>query len=165
MMFRSFTNKLLGAMQFVAGLALASMMLVTVADVALRFLFNTPVRGTYDLVSVALLVMVMFGIAPVILQGADIVIDLFDRVLPAGVLRVLQSISALGAFCAFLFIGWSMWGPARDAWLYGDRSLELGLPLWSYWAVAFVGLFGILWAALALLAARIKNKPESGEQI
>lgn len=41
-----------------------------------------------------------------------------------------------------------MFGPARDAFTYGDRSLELGVPLWTLWAVAFVGLAGTCWAAL-----------------
>lgn len=163
-MFRKLTNTFARAMQFVSSLALVTMMLVVVCDVALRFFFNTPVRGVYDAVSIALLVMVFFGIGPVILQGKDIVIDLFDRQLPKTVLNLLQTISALGAIATFLFIGWAMWGPAREALRYGDRSLELGLPLWTYWAVAFVGLFGILWAAIALIHTRITSTPDTGEE-
>ena len=110
------------------------------------------------------LIMVFFGIGPVILRGKDIVIDLFDRKLPERTLTWLKTISALGAVGTFLFIGWAMWGPARDAWRYGDRSLELGLPLWIYWAVAFLGLFGILWAAIALTHARLNPPTDTREE-
>ena len=36
---------------WLAALALIILMLVTVADVFLRYVFNNPVRGSYDLVS------------------------------------------------------------------------------------------------------------------
>ena len=58
------------------------MMIVVVTDVTLRFVFNTPVRGAYDIVSFALLIMVFFGIGPVIFAGKEIVMDLFDHILP-----------------------------------------------------------------------------------
>lgn len=163
-MFHKLNSTFSRAMQFVASLALVVMMLVVVCDVALRFFFNTPVRGAYDAVSFALLIMVFFGIGPVISQGKDIVIDLFDRRLPERALNWLKTISAFGTVGTFLFIGWAMWGPARDAWRYGDRSLELGLPLWTYWAVAFFGLACILWAAIALIHARLDPPTDTGEE-
>jgi hypothetical protein len=36
------------AQLLLAGLALVAMMLATVADVTMRYLFNNPVRGTYE---------------------------------------------------------------------------------------------------------------------
>ena len=57
--------------QFVSSIALVAMMIVVVTDVT-RFVFNIPVRGAYDIVSFALLIMVFFGIGPVI-AGKEIV--------------------------------------------------------------------------------------------
>ena len=154
----------------IASLALVGMMLVVVSDVALRFIFNTPVRGAYDMVSVGLLVMVFFGIGPVILRGSEILIDLIDGIASKTLLRTLRLISAVGTIAVFLFLGWSMMAPAMDAWRYGDRSLELGIPTWTLWVIAFVGLAGILWGSLLALRLAVKEKnqpphdPASGEE-
>lgn len=145
----------------IASVALVVMMLVVVADVGLRFIFNTPVRGAYDVVSAALLVMVFFGIGPVIARGSVILIDLLDNALPAATLRILKTAAAIGTFAVVLFLGWSMYGPAIDAWRYGDRSLELGLPVWTLWAVAFAGMAGILWGALLSLMSALRGTPDA----
>lgn len=131
----------------IASIALVAMMLVVVADVFLRFVFNVPVRGAYDMVSICLLVMVFFGIGPVIVSRREILIDLLDQTLPAPVLKALMLIAAIGTLAVFLFLAWSMVDPARDAYRYGDRSLELDIPVWALWALAFVGLLGVFWAA------------------
>ena len=133
------------------------MMIVVVIDVTLRFLFNIPVRGAYDIVSFALLIMVFFGIGPVIVAGKEIVMDLFDHILPSPALKGLRIISAIGTLAVFLFISWSMIGPAVNAWRYGDRSLELNLPVWVFWACAFTGLVGILISAFAALISVIAS--------
>lgn len=133
------------------------MMLVVVADVFLRFVFNLPVRGAYDLVSICLLVMVFFGIGPVIARRGEILIDLIDEILPRRILRVLSFLSAIGTLAVFVFLGWTMINPARDAYQYGDRSLELGLPVWILWALAFTGLAGILWASLVILLRTLRG--------
>lgn len=153
----------------IASIALVAMMLIVVADVTLRFIFGIPVRGAYDMVSIALLVMVFFGIGPVIARQAEIAIDLLDHLLARPLLQALILIAAVGTLATFLFLGWSMVGPARDAYRYGDRSLELGLPLWTLWFVAFVGLLGIVWSAGARIVALVRGggerpEPTAGEE-
>ena len=58
--------------------ALVALMTVTVADVFLRYLFNRPVRGSYDLVESMLLVFVFNGMAAAFFGRRNIVIDLLD---------------------------------------------------------------------------------------
>lgn len=138
-------------LHLVAGIALVAMMLVVVGDVVLRAAFNMPIAGAYDVVSIALLVMTMFGIAPVVARRGEILIDLIDAVVPASGIRLLSLVSAVAGIGVFIFFGWSMIQPALEAWQWGERSLELGLPKWPLWVVAFVGLLGILFAYLVQL--------------
>lgn len=149
------------AMHWIAGAALVVMMLVVVGDVLLRAVFNTPVRGAYDVVSIALLVMAMFGMAPVIAQRGEIAIDLIDSVLPPIALRVLALLAGLVGVTLFAFFGWSMIQPALDSWRWGEQSLELGVPKWPLWAIAFVGLVGIVWAYLLQLRASLRAAPQA----
>jgi TRAP-type C4-dicarboxylate transport system permease small subunit len=149
----------------ISGLALCTMMLVVVGDVVLRAVFNRPIQGAYDVVSISLLVMTFFGIAPVGANRREILIDLIDAILPAAALRALALVAGLVGAALFLFFGWSMIDPAMDAWRWGERSLELGIPKWPIWAVAFVGLAGIIWAfAIQLRAAFRAPAPAPSEE-
>ncbi len=129
----------------IAAIALIVMMTVVVADVLLRGVFNHPVRGAYDVVSFALLVMAMCGMAPVIAERSEILIDLIDHIAAPRFVRLLKRAAAFLGIGLFAFIGWSMVAPATDAWRYGDRSLELGIPLWVLWVISFVGIAGVFW--------------------
>ena len=142
----------------IAAVALVAMMLIVVGDVALRAVFNTPLRGAYDLVSIALLVMVFFGIGPVIMMKREILIDLIDGVVPSQLLRALKALSAILTLAVFLFLGWAMLEPAMNAWRWSARSLELGLPLWLLWLPAFVGLAGILISAALVVRSIAKGQ-------
>ena len=145
----------------IASLAIVVMMLTVVADVVLRIAFNTPVQGAYDVVGFSLLVMVFFGMAPVVAQRSEIVIDLIDGFLPLRPLGFLKWLASFGTLAFFVFLGWSMFGPARDAYIYGDRSLERGLPQWTLWALAFVGLAGNVWVALRRLFGGHRNQTDT----
>ncbi len=149
-------------MLWIASLALAAMMLVVVADVVLRFAFNMPVRGAYDLVSIGLLVMVVFGMAPVVARKGEILIDLIDPLLSRGALHLLGLVTIIGTLALFLFLGWAMIGPAIDAWKWGGYSLELGLPVWTLWVVAFIGLAGILWTVVIRLRQTLRGEGDDG---
>lgn len=153
-------DRITQVMHTISALALVVMMLMVVADVVLRAVFNTPVKGAYDVVSISLLVMTMFGIAPVVARRAEILIDLIDAFLPPAGLRALSFLSAVIGVALFAFFGWAMIQPAMDAWAWGERSLELGIPKWPLWVVAFTGLVGIFWAYLLQLRAALKTPPE-----
>lgn len=150
-------DRITPVLHWIASAALCVMMLIVVADVVLRAVFNTPIQGAYDVVSISLLVMTMFGIAPVVARRGEILIDLIDNVLSPSGLRVLAIVATLTGAALFAFFGWAMISPAMDAWRWGERSLELGIPKWPLWVVAFVGLVGIFWAYLVQLRADVRS--------
>lgn len=138
-------------------LALVAMMTIIVADVFMRYAFNAPIPGTYDLVGILLAIMVFFGLAKVISERAEITIDLVDSLVPPIVVRLLMIIASLIALGVLGFIFWSMIGPMISAHRYGDRSLELNLPVWLTWALSLVGLSGAILAAF--MAVFSSGKP------
>jgi TRAP-type C4-dicarboxylate transport system permease small subunit len=149
----------------ISSIGLVLMMLVVVGDVCLRFIFNIPIRGAYDMVSVGLMVMVFFGIGPVIASRNEILIDLLDNIIPPSALLAIRKIASIGTFSVFLFIGWSMILPATDAWRYGERSLELGIPIWVLWSIAFIGLLGTVIISIFTISKRKKDIAEVGKNI
>ncbi|GIX15140.1 MAG: hypothetical protein KatS3mg118_3099 [Paracoccaceae bacterium] len=146
-----------------ASAALVLMMLVVVADVVMRAAFNMPLRGAYDAVGMLLLVMVAFGMGPVIARGGEIVVDLIDHVAGRRGVHALRAIAALMTAAVMLFFAWAALDPAWSAWLYGDHSLELGVPQWILWCVLYLGIIGILWAAAAQILSVLGGRPDAGD--
>lgn len=155
------TRALQRAQMRLAMLALVVMMLVIVVDVILRAAFNAPIHGSYDIVEVTLLVFVFHGISTTFWGRRNIVIDLIDRVLGPRSIAVLVRLGDVLTVATLLVIGWAMSKPAMDMYAYGDRKLELQLPIWWMWLVAFLGLAGALLTAAGMFRARARDVERS----
>lgn len=143
----------------VAMLALAAMGSMTVADVALKYLFSHPIPGAYDLVESLLPVVVFNGLPATLLRRQNIVIDLVDHLAGPRRTRWLVGAADLAMLAVLALVACAMVAPALQALDYGDRKLELGLPLWAVWAGAMVGMAGSVLAALAVV---IQGPPAMG---
>ena len=133
-----------------AMLSLVVMGFVTVTDVALKYLFSHPIAGAYDLVESLLPVVVFNGLPATLLRRQNIVIDLVDHLAGPRRTRMLTFVADLVMLAVLATVAWAMVAPALQALDYGDRKLELGLPVWAVWVGAMVGMAGAVLAALAL---------------
>jgi len=139
---------------WLAAAALILLMMVTVGDVFMRYLFNRPIRGSYDSVESLLLVFVFNGMAAAFFGRRNIVIDLIDSAVGPRITAILVRIAdVLSVLCLGLLI-WAMWLPAMQAYGYGDVKMELRLPIYVLWAIALLSLAGTLLCALVVLVAR-----------
>jgi len=134
-----------------AATALIVMMLVTVADVTLRYLFNSPIRGSYDIVEVMLVVFVFHGMAAVFVRRQNIAIDLIDSFVSRRFVAVLTRFADIVSVAALCLLFWAMTGPAWQVYEYGDRKIDLDLPISLLWIAALVGMVGVILAAIAAL--------------
>jgi len=149
-----FADHLQRVQLWLAALALIVLMMVTVADVFLRYLFNSPVRGSYDMVESLLVVFVFNGMAAGFFTRRNIVIDLIDSAIGRSATAVLIRIADFLSVVCLGVLAWAMLGPAVQAYDYGDRKLELNLPIYILWVVALLGMAGTLFCALVALSAR-----------
>jgi TRAP-type C4-dicarboxylate transport system permease small subunit len=152
-------DRLRVAQLWLAAAALLIMMGVTVIDVFLRYAFNSPVRGSYELVEAMLVAVVFHGISTAFLHRRNIVIDLVDTFSSRRVVAVLIRLSDILSVVAVAFFAFAMLGPAMQAFDYGDRKLELDLPVWVLWAVALAGMAGAILCALGALLTRAAAEP------
>lgn len=145
----SFSVRLKDAQVRLAMIALAIMIATTSVDVALRFLFNSPIRGAYDIVEASLVVFVFHGMSASFLARKNIVIDVIDGIVGKRAQAILIHASDLISIGILGLVIAAMTVPALQAFDYGDRKLELGLPLWVLWIFAIVGLLGTFASACA----------------
>jgi TRAP-type C4-dicarboxylate transport system permease small subunit len=148
---RSVVAKLCG---WLASIALAAMMLVTVADVVLRAVGNRPIRGVVEIVELLLTCTFFLALPAVFLRDENIVVDVLDNFLPK-LVPLLKRIAALGAVVMLALIVWQGWISAKDTLVFGDVTSDLSIPRIVYWVPLLVGIAG---AALAALAMAVKRR-------
>lgn len=140
-----------------AAVALTVMMCVTIADVFLRYIFNSPIRSSYDLVEAMLVVFVFNGMSTAFLQRRNIMIDIVDSFVSRAVVTTLIRISdLLTIFTLGLFV-YAMTTPALQAYSYGDLKMELRLPIYVLWAVALTGMAGVVLCAVGALITPVSS--------
>ncbi len=154
---QAFVAKLCG---WTAGVFLAAMMLLTVADVVLRLFFNRPIRGTFELVELLLACTFFFAMPATFLRNEHIVVDVIDGALPRAVAG-LKRLAAAAAAVMLGVIAWQSWISAQDAIAFGDVTSDLSLPRILYWIPLLAGIGGGALAAGAMAATGEKNRGQT----
>lgn len=134
-----------------AGVALAAMMLLTVADVALRGLAGSPIRGTFELVELALAATFFLALPLAFWRDENIVVDMADHRAPR-LVPLLRRVAGAVSAAVLALMTWQALVGAHDSLAFGDVSADLGLPQLLYWTPVVLGLAGAL-AAVALRGA------------
>jgi TRAP-type transport system small permease protein len=142
----------------VAAVFLGAMMALTVADVTLRAVFNTPIRGVYDLVELFLAATFFIALPCVFLRDENIVVNSIDDLAPRAV-PVLKRIAELLAVAILAVLAWQGFLESRDSYEFHDVTADLGLPRYWHWAAVLIGLIG---GALAALVMAFRRRDELG---
>ncbi len=129
-----------------AAACVAAMMLLTVADVALRAVFNRPLHGTFELIELLLAGAFFFALPASFLRDDHIVVDVVDRAMPRAVPWLRRIASAI-AVALLAVLTWQGARAAYDTWTFGDVTMDLSLPRILYWIPVLAGF------ACATLAA------------
>jgi TRAP-type C4-dicarboxylate transport system permease small subunit len=136
-----------------AAVCLAGMLLLTVADVALRSLLNLPLRGVYELVELLLAGTFFLALPAVFLRDDNILVNTIDEFAPR-VVPVLKRIALLLAVCVFVVMTWQGLLAARDSLEFNDVTADLGLPRFWHWIFVLAGLIGATLAAFFMMVRR-----------
>ena len=150
----SWVVRIVKATSFAAAIALIAMMLTTVADVAMATLFKRPIIGAYDMVETMLVFSVFLGIPATFLRNGNIVVDVVDFFVAKETVRRLKQLAQLLTLVFLILLFCNMVTPALDAYKFGDKKQELGLPLWVLWLPMLVG---VLMSATAVLTSLIRG--------
>ena len=99
-------NPVVRIISYVAAGVLALMMLITAADVLLRYIFNRPISGTWELTSYMMAVVVAFGLSYcALVKGLISVEVLTSRFSP----RAQAIFNCITYFFSFLFFSLVTW--------------------------------------------------------
>ena len=140
------------AFGYLAALFLAAMMLLTVADVALRTLFNRPIHGTFELIELCLACTIFVALPAVFLRDEHLVVDVVDHFAPPAVVKLLDLAGAIASLAVLALMFWQMVPLARDMQEFGDVTADLSIPKIFFWIPVLLGVGASALATLAFIA-------------
>ncbi len=111
------------------------------ADVIGRVVFNAPVKGTPEIVSFSIVIILWLQAAYAIRSGGMIWVDALHAHLPGRVQRACEVFAALLGVAFFGLVCWGSVDPALYAWTSNEFEGEgaLRVPVWPARWVVFIG--------------------------
>jgi TRAP-type C4-dicarboxylate transport system permease small subunit len=135
------------ALLIIAAVLACLLSFLVVADVVGRVIFNHPVKGTPEIVSISIVIVCWLQAAYAIRSGGMLHVDSLAARLPP---RVQDVLGVAGALLGMAFFGLILWGsfePAAHAWSSNEFEGEGALRV-PVWPARFLIILG---AALAVL--------------
>ncbi len=129
---------------------------VVVADVIGRVVFNSPLKGTPEMVSISIVMICFLQAGYAVRSGGMINVDFLLVRMPP---RIQSYVLAAGALCGLGFFGLVCWGaidPAVYAWTSNEFEGEGALRVPS-WPARFIVVMGTGLAALSYLLLAAEN--------
>jgi TRAP-type C4-dicarboxylate transport system permease small subunit len=125
---------------------LGLMMLLTAADVTLRYAFDRPVMGSYDLTVYMMAIVVAFGLAYCAVMKGHVRVEVVVSRLPQRAQAIIDSITCLVSLGLFSLITWQCFVNMKLLFASKLTSSVLLIPVFP-----FAGVVGIGSACLTLV--------------
>lgn len=90
----------------IGAVALAVMMFLTMLDVALRYVFSSPLTGVNEILEYLMAMLVAFGIVYCAHRKSHVSVDVLFDLLSKGIQKVVTCIMSLIILCLFLLVAW-----------------------------------------------------------
>ena len=133
------TNWIARSINGVGGTALTLMMLLTAVDVCLRYIFDRPITGSYELTEFLMAILVAFGLAYTAVHQGHINVDLLITCTRPKSQAVINSITALLSVGFFTLMTWRSFLYAEKLRVDGYTSQSLLIPTYPFAYVVAVG--------------------------
>jgi len=149
----SFTHKC----GFLGTFVMAGLVLLTVGDVVLRYFFNAPILGSFELTEYTLVVMVFFAIPWATAEKANVRIDLIVGRFSTRVRAIFDSVTCfLSLFVTALFAWYTVPQAIYMKKLYSVSDM-LDIPLYPFYFMVAFGFFLLFFVLVANLIEFIKE--------
>jgi TRAP-type transport system small permease protein len=131
---------------------LVAMTIVTVADVAGRYLFNRPLPGALELSELLMIFLVFGAFAVTELRNGHVDIDVVVNKMPARARACSETFAAILSTAFWGAITWRTALHAQNVWRAGETTPNLGLPVAPF---VWIAAAGTLLFTLALIARTV----------
>lgn len=141
----------------IAAATLAIMMFMTALDVALRYIFSSPIPGGLELMEYMMAVLVPFAVTITAYQRAHVGVDLVMERFPLKVRSIVAAVTTAMMLVFYALITWQCAIHTVEQYHSGMTSAVLLIPIYPFVASLTVA-FGLL--TLVTLIECIENLTE-----
>lgn len=129
-----------------AATVLFAMMMLTSADVLLRYVFNAPLRGAFEVTELLMAVLIFCGLPLVSRRDEHVTVDFAGSLFPGWMRSVLHVLVQLACSALMLGAGWLLWVKAGKLAQYGDNTATLRIELapWVYVMAVLLAFTGLV---------------------
>jgi TRAP-type transport system small permease protein len=145
----------------VASASLVAMMLLTSADICMRYFFNSPITGTYDIVSLLGAVLVSFAMPYTMLKKGHVAVEILIQSLSKGKQLVVETLTHLLGISLFLVLVWQAVLLSRHMKAVGEVTPTLLVPFYPILNCMAVCFFGLCLAILVNLLNLWRKRVDS----
>lgn len=139
---RSVYGRFLTLCGLIAGALTFAVMCLVVANVVLRYVFNTSVPGTFELTEGALPLIIFLSLALTQFHGGHIRVSLLTQVLNRTPRRSLEVLAMLAGAVLFAWAAWAGWISLERS--FAINEIERGSIRYPVWPVRFAIFFGMV---------------------
>lgn len=123
----------------IAAAFLFMLMLLTCADVALRYLFNKPILGSFELTEFMMAIIVGLALAYCALMKGHVRVDLVISRLPERAQAVMEGLANFCFLFLFALITWRIIPRAQQMMEAGQLTAILRIPVFPFVLVVAAG--------------------------
>lgn len=147
-------DRLLKALNALGAAWIFALMFLVCAEIASRFLFNTPIRGVAEIAGLSVVAITMLQLPQAVrgrrLARADVLIERIHARAPAWG-AWLEALFALLGAAVFAALVWASATGLMQAWRTGDQFGAQGtftFPKWPLWLVVLIGATCVVFVLL-----------------
>lgn len=128
-------------LNYVGMVILIVMMLITVADVFMRYIWNRPILGVFELTEYMMVPIVFFGWAWCAKKGGNVKVDLVVTRLEPSAQRALNIVTYFFSMVIIFVIAWQNLLESKEVWSVHKASDMLAVPAYPFYMVLTIGCF------------------------
>lgn len=148
---RSRLDRAIDGTEKVAGVFLALVTALTFVSVVLRYGFSWSIPDSFDVGRYLLGIVIFWGIAVASYRGDHIAVSLLWGLLGPGLRRAMDIFATLVTMVCLIVFTWMVAHKVISTWQSNVLTMDLNLPVWPYFLVAWLGLA----LSVALILIRI----------
>lgn len=151
---RSALTKLVGFLEVLAGIVIATMMVLTFIDVIGRYVFNEPIFGASEIISALLALAIFAGLGVANARDDHIVVELLDQRIRGLSPRFYDIVIQLFSIGVMALIAYVLLDMAIETWHQNARTYVLEMPL--FWISGSVSLLALVSVVSQVLGVYLK---------
>jgi TRAP-type transport system small permease protein len=141
-------------------IVLVAMMMISVADIFMRYVFNMPISGTSELIEI-MMICLLLGMAGCAMENRHVRVDVIIERLPEKAVAFMDVIMLILGIGVSGILMWQGFWQGMFQLRYQVTSSALHIPVFPFYVVLSVSFIFLIIAMVVLVFNRIKELAKS----